>query len=54
MSTFFKQFNCQARERKRVGERDGGEGYDGDKTKPREAMAIAKREKKVKWKAELV
>lgn len=27
-------------------ERDGGEGYDGDKTKPSEAMAIAKRRKK--------
>lgn len=52
VSTFFKQFNCQARKRER--ERDGGEGYDGDKTKPSEAMAIAKRKKKVKWKAELV
>lgn len=33
------------RERESKRERDGGEGYDGDKTKPREAMAIAKRKK---------
>lgn len=46
VSTFFKQFNCQARKR----ERDGGEGYDGDKTKPSEAMAIAKRKKRLSGK----
>lgn len=38
------------RESKRERERDGGEGYDGDKTKPREAMAIAKRKKRLSGK----
>lgn len=50
VSTFFKQFNCQARKRERDRERDGGEGYDGDKTKPSEAMAIAKRKKRLSGK----
>lgn len=38
------------RERESKRERDGGEGYDGDKTKPREAMAIAKRKKRLSGK----